>query len=123
MNNNLVKLYFDYAVQNKNGITSMYTIEPVIDGVTEKISIKRYIPAAAYRIYAGATPLSDSPLPLNTSTISAVGVFEGNVITARFYDGNGIESGRAQLITETILGTKVGKFYMITETEEVSNEE
>ena len=102
-------------------LMSDYTIEPVIDGVTEKISIKRYIPAAAYRIYAGDTPLSDSPLPLNTPTVSAAGVFEGNVVTARFYDGNNMESGRAQLITSAMLGTKVGKFYMITE--EMPNEE
>lgn len=99
---------------------SDYIVEPVVEGVTEKMSIKRFMPATTYCIYAGNVPLTENPIPLSRPTVSAAGVFEGDIMTVRFYDKDSAEIGRAKLITGNLFGTKVGKFQMITE--ETSNE-
>lgn len=113
-------------------ISGDYVIEPVIDDITEKFTLKASWVMMAYSmvtfsetsdlnisynnmtycLYAGETPLTASPLGVGESTTSASGAFEGNNITIRFYLGE-TEVFRAKLNTINIFGKKLGRLERI----------
>lgn len=113
-------------------ISGDYVIEPVIDDITEKFTLKASWVMMAYSmvtfsetsdlnisynnmtycLYAGETPLTASPLGVGESTRSASGAFEGNNITIRFYLGE-TEVFRAKLNTINIFGKKLGRLERI----------
>lgn len=113
-------------------ISGDYVIDPVIDDITEKFTLKASWVMMAYSmvtfsetsdmsisynnmtycLYAGETSLTTSPLGVGESTTSASGAFEGNNITIRFYLGE-TEVFRAKLNTINIFGKKLGRLERI----------
>lgn len=86
-----------------------YIIEPVMQGLTERIVFKRFFAAAKYRVYAGSTPLTDSAVGIGTPTVTAAGGFEGDSITVQLYDTNDTLLCEARLNTKTIGNIKTGR--------------
>lgn len=104
-----------------------YSIEPLVEGVTEQFILKtswsmlKYATTfltkdisldVKYRLFAGDTPLTDTILNDSEPTVTAAGGFEGDNVTIRIYS-NDTELFRAKLKTVNIFGKKIGRLVRI----------
>ena len=105
--------FADDVINTAISFIADYCIEPVIKGLTERLVIKRFIPANKYCVFAGDTALSSEPMPLTTPTVTAAGAFGGDNISVRFYDANGTELCRAELGSAEFSGAAIGRFNLI----------
>ncbi|MBQ7975413.1 MAG: hypothetical protein IJ300_06975 [Clostridia bacterium] len=103
---------FDNVINSIVEFIGDYTIEPVIEGMTEKLILKNPISNAKYSVFAGDTPFT-VPISMTEPTVTAKGGFEGDNITIQFYTEDDSELNNVKLQTTELYGKKIGKFIMV----------
>lgn len=83
------------------------TIEPVMEGLTERLIFNSKIPDIKYQVFAGETPFTENPILMSEATVTAFRGFEGSNVTIKFFVEDKVLSTMQIVVMNTIGATKL----------------
>lgn len=107
---------FEISTDTINLVCEMlgdYKIESVVEGITEKFVFTSMCFADKYTIFIGDMPLTEKPIPVSQSIVTAAKGFENDNLTICFYSEDETELRKAKMLTYVLNGKKIGKFMII----------